>query len=111
MSTDEKPTWYAVERDAIAAATEWAETRHSHDDAIDDAARDYADSTDTVIYTWRARTVWMDSPDVQACEDSFDFAESDDIDRRITLCVYLAIFGAFADAAREAIAKRDEVTA
>ena len=117
--SDETPTWRQAEKDAQEAAREWVESgvwyRGEYEDAVDpyDAASEYADGTADVIYTYRARAIWMDSSEVQEWEDEVDevlgaSGESADIDRRITLCVYMALRNAFEEAAREAIDKLDD---
>lgn len=53
-------------------------------DQARDAASEYADSHENVIYTWRSRSVWFESTEVQDYETSGEFDENMDIDKRIT---------------------------
>lgn len=121
MADTETPTWRQAQLDAETAGREWADDYW--DDATadaGDAGHEYADSCADVIYTYRVRAIWADSADVQEYEtDVADIVDNDaDIDRRMTLCVYLAIRDAFAGAAafamernRNAAANDTEVTA
>jgi len=106
MSDNDTPTWYDAEHDAQVAALEcYADSvANDHGTDGDDAAHEHADGTLDVIYTWRARAIWSESQHVQECEDQlpdYGVDESADIDRRITLCVYIAIREAYAMAWRK----------
>lgn len=100
----ERATWREAWRDAREAAAEaWAyHVSEGEPGYASDLAHEYADGDADVIYTHRAREVWMDASEVQAYEEEADgFAPGAWIDRRITLCVYLAIRAAFAEAYEE----------
>jgi len=115
MSDNDTPTWYDAEHDAQVAALEcYADSvANDHGTDGDDAAHEHADGTLDVIYTWRARAIWSESQHVQECEDQlpdYGVDESADIDRRITLCVYIAIREAYATAWHELDAAHIKVT-
>jgi len=106
MSDNDTPTWYDAEHDAQVAALECYADSVANDHGIDgnDAAHEHADNTQDTIYTWRAHAIWADSSHVQECEDQlpdYGVDESADIDRRTTLCVYIAIREACAAAWRD----------
>lgn len=95
--SDNDYTWRAAVADAHTAAAEAfayaVENGENLDESQYDAAHDFADGSEWVIYTYRARCLWFDSVEVQGCED--DALEcvdaSADIDSRIRLCVYCAL--------------------
>lgn len=95
--SDNDYTWRAAVADAHTAAAEAfayaVENGENLDESQYDAAHDFADGSEWVIYTYRARCLWLDSVEVQGCED--DALEcvdaSADIDSRIRLCVYCAL--------------------
>ena len=70
------------------------------EDDIENYAREFADGCEWVIYTHQARTLWADSVAVQDYEDMVaDYCDThEDIDRRITLCVYEATYDAVLNA-------------
>jgi hypothetical protein len=116
--SDNDYTWRAAVADAHTAAAEAfayaVENGEDVDDGAEyDAALEWADGSEWVIYTYRARCLWMDSPDVQdAEEDGCQHLDaSDDIDRRITLCVFMALSSEFAQHWRALAEARAEVTA
>ena len=102
-------TWREAEADAQTAAAEAFAYAVKQGDDLDngaehDAAHEWADGSEWVIYTYRARCLWFDSADVQDAEGHmFDCGidASADIDRRITLCVFHALSDAFAEKWRE----------
>jgi len=77
-------------------------------DQARDAACEYADSHENVIYTWRSRSVWFESAEVQGYERCEESEKDMDIDARIMLCVYLAYEDAFREALNALIQKRDD---
>jgi len=77
-------------------------------DQARDAACEYADSHENVIYTWRSRSVWFESTEVQDYETSGEFDENMDIDKRITFCVYFAYQVTFCEALEALMNKRDD---
>ena len=97
--SDNDYTWRAAVADARTAAAEaFAYAVESGENAdVYDAAHDFADGSEWVIYTYRARCLWFDSDEVQGCED--DALEcvdaSADIDSRIRFCVYHALRDVF----------------
>lgn len=102
MTDRDAPTWRNAERDAREAARErYADERRDGGDmeACGDYAHEYAEWSADVIYTHRARTIWADAAEVQAHEDDANAMMTDDasIDRRITVCVYLALVEAYCD--------------
>lgn len=101
MTDVEKITWPDAERRAREAArNRFAEAvRYGEDlDAGADYGHEYADGCADVIYTYRARAIWMDSSEVQAWEEEIDGGGVDmTIDRTITLCVYMALQNAFVE--------------
>lgn len=118
MGNDERITWRQAERDAREAARDrFADAvRHGEDlDYAEDYAHEYADGCADVIYTYRAREIWMDSAEVRDCEDALDemhapygVDRSVNIDERIALCVYVALRDAFADEWRTAHETADD---
>jgi hypothetical protein len=115
-------TWREAEADAQTAAAEAFAYAVKQGDDLDngaehDAAHEWADSSEWVIYTYRARCLWFDSSTVQDAEGHvFDCGidASADIDRRVTLCAFHALSDAFAEHWRElaeAHANAQEVTA
>lgn len=106
MSDETEYTWRVAEAEAHTAAAEAFAYAVANGDDLDDsydAAHEYADGTAWVIYTYRARCLWMDSREVQDAESELDGCIEDDadIDRRITLCVFHALAAAFAEKWRE----------
>jgi len=95
--SDNDYTWRAAVADAHTAAAEAFAYAVENGENLDEwdigAAHDFADGSEWVIYTYRARCLWFDSVEVQECED--DALEcvdaSADIDSRIRLCVYCAL--------------------
>ncbi len=82
------------------------------EDEIQDAAWEYADSHSNTIYTHRARMIWVMCNEVQEYESNeisaaFEGTDEDTIDKRITICVYLAHEAEFAAKLQELIEKRD----
>lgn len=108
--TDERITWNSARADAEAYGIEWAQEhwRDDDDDAYD-AAHEYADGCADVIYHYRARAIWADSPDVREYEDDVlamvGPSGCASIDDAICACAYLAVRDAFADAAIGAVAE------
>jgi len=101
-------TWREAVADAHTAAAEAFAYAVEQDDYLDngaehDAAHEWADGSEWVIYTYRARCLWFDSAEAQGAEtDALDGVDDGaDIDRRITLCVYHALSDAFAEHWRE----------
>lgn len=108
------PTWRTAYRDAQHAARDRFAEAVQYGEDLDDAwryANGYADNNEDVIYTYRARAIWMDSADVQAYEDEalamIADAEDAGIDRAITLCVYMALEAAFAEQWEDCLREHD----
>jgi hypothetical protein len=103
--SDNKYTWREAEADAHTAAAEAfaycvADPDCDPEDGAYDAAHEWADGSEWVIYAYRARCLWFDSAEVQDAEDDMDDYVSQDnqtIDERISWCVYHALVRAFAD--------------
>jgi hypothetical protein len=101
-------TWREAVADAHTAAAETFAYAVKQGDDLDngaeyDAAHEWADGSEWVIYTYRARCLWFDSAEVQDCEaDAIDGVRADgDIDQRITLCVFHALAAEYAEKWRE----------
>jgi hypothetical protein len=108
-------TWREAVADAHTAAAEAfayaVEEGLDLDDLAEyDAAHEWADGSEWVIYTYRAQCLWFDSSEVQDCEaDALDGVRADgDIDQRITLCVFHALAAEYAEKWRELAAAEEE---
>lgn len=82
------------------------------EDEVHDAAWEYADSHQNVIYTHRTRMIWVMCEEVREYESNelscgFEGTNEDTIDKRIGLCVYLAHEAEFASKLQELISQRD----
>lgn len=83
------------------------------EDEVHDSAWEYADSHSNVIYTHRARMIWVMCDEVQEYEDdelcaSVKGTDSDSIDKRIGICVFLAHQNEFASILQKLISERDD---
>jgi len=111
MLTDKQKEfdWYRITQSIEKDAAEYLEQNPDLDlDQTYDAASEYADAQENVIYTWRSRSVWFESSEVQDYEISGEFESDMDIDKRITLCVYFAYQETFREALEALIETRDE---
>ena len=111
MLTDKQKEfdWNRITQSIEKDAAEHLEQNPDLDlDQAYDAASEYADAQENVIYTWRSRSVWFESSEVQDYEISGEFEEDMDIDKRITLCVYFAYQETFREALEALIETRDE---
>jgi hypothetical protein len=82
------------------------------EDDVHDAAWEYADSHQNLIYTHRTRMIWVMCDEVQEYESDeissgFEGTDEDTIDKRMAVCVYLAHQSEFAAKLQELIEKRD----
>ena len=83
------------------------------EDEVHDAAWEYADSHQNLIYTHRTRMIWVMCNEVQEyeCDETmssvFAGTNEDTIDKRIHICVFLAHESEFAAKLQELIEKRD----
>jgi len=82
-------TWYEVEQ----AIQQWAKddwlSGNYDADSIDEWAHETADGCEYTIYYHHANSLWLDSDYVRSFEDMVFGTE--DIQERITACVYYAI--------------------
>jgi hypothetical protein len=117
--SDNPYKWRDAVADAHTAAAESFAYSIENDECLDDgaaydAAHEWADGSEWVIYTYRARCLWFDSAEAQDAEDEMgDYVSQEcaTIDERITWCVYHALADAFAEKWRELAADAEEVTA
>ena len=83
------------------------------EDDVHDAAWEYADSHQNLIYTHRTRMIWVMCDEVQGyeCDETmssgFVGTNEDTIDKRMAICVFLAHESEFAAKLQELIEKRD----
>ena len=85
------------------------------EDEVQDAAWEYADSHQNLIYTHRTRMIWVMCSEVQEYESNeisagFEGTDEDTIDKRIAICVYLAHEAEFAAKLQELISQHDSDT-
>lgn len=119
--SDNTHTWRDAVADAHTAAAEAFAYAVANDEYLDggaewDAAHEWADGSEWVIYTHRARCLWMDSTEVQDEEDEIRKMSSgtESVDYVISACVFRALAAEFAEHWRtlaEAHADAEEVEA
>lgn len=97
--------WEDAARDAVDAAEaafrySLANDENIDEDAGSDAAHEWADGCQHVIYTGRSRDIWMSSEYVREMEDEAEelCEHRPGIDTLITMCVYLALREKFQEA-------------
>ena len=97
---------HTIEHDAHS---HFDENRDMTEDDVHDAAWEYADSHQNLIYTHRTRMIWVMCDEVQVYEDDelLNIGKDDCIDKRIQICVFLAHQYEFAAQLQELISKRD----
>ena len=100
--SDNDYTWRAAVANAHTAAEEAfayaVENGEDLDNGADhDAAHEFADSSEWVIYYYRSQCLWIDSQEVRDCEPEEDeWQGAVDIQSRMTACVYNALADEFA---------------
>ena len=70
---------------------------------INDAADEYADGNEWVIYTWRARLVRSLSDNAEAVDDHLSLDEGEDLDKELTFAAYCALRADILDTVRRAM--------
>lgn len=107
--TDREYQWRYAVADAETAAAEAfaycvADPDLDPEYGAEDAAHEFADGSEWVIYYHRARCLWVDSTEVQDAEAELDEIYAPygvdshlDIDGRIALCVYVALRNVFVE--------------
>jgi hypothetical protein len=105
----DQPNWYEVcrlVREHVAADIEAGHLDLFDDDQLHEYPHEYADGSEWVLYTHHVMRLWPAVSDRE--EDAADFfAPDDDIARRMTLCVYLAIRDEVESAIREIVAESE----